>query len=270
MPRSSSIPAPTRRGSPTQARHARAFGCEVDAGVHHARYGLQRLLDAADAITRAGYTVARHTLDLHVDGMTCASCVGRVEKALKAVPGVVDASVNLATEGARVTRLGDAAGDAELVAAIERAGYGATLVVDASNAGVPRARTRRDEGWKVALAALLSAPLVLPMLGDLVGAHWMLPAGLQFALATPVQFWLGARFYRAGWSALRAGAGNMDLLVALGTSAAYGLSLVLWARAADAMAHLYFESAAVGLKRRFIGAMGEVRPRRRCGAATPR
>jgi len=109
------------------------------------------------------------------------------------------------------------------MAAIEKAGYTARPV-QAAAAETPAMR-RWPDWWPVALAALLSLPLVLPMLGSLFGAEWMLPGWWQLALATPVQFWLGARFYRAGWKALRAGAGNMDLLVALGTSAGYGLRL---------------------------------------------
>jgi Cu+-exporting ATPase len=215
------------------------------------------------AVERAGYAVPRAGLDLAIDGMTCASCVGRVERALTAVPGVLQASVNLATSRAHVVHAADAAPDlaAQLQAAVKRAGYDAQrLAADATTATPQR---RHDAGWRVALAALLSAPLALPMLGDLLGAHWMLPPWWQFALATPVQFWLGARFYRAGWSALRAGSGNMDLLVALGTSAAYGLSLVLWWREPRGMPHLYFESAAVVITLVLLGKWLEARAKRR-------
>ena len=158
---------------------------------------------------------------LQVSGMTCASCSARVEKALLKVPGVSSASVNLATERATVqARIGVPL--AALKAAIERAGYGAEAV--AETAGDAR---RLPEWWPVVLSAVLTIPLVAPMLLQLFGVDWMLGAATQLALATPVQFWLGARFYRAGWKAVRAGSGNMDLLVALGTSAAYGLSLYL-------------------------------------------
>jgi cation transport ATPase len=124
-------------------------------------------------------------------------------------------------------------------------------------AGPARPAARRAEGvrlpswWPVAAAAILSLPLVLPMFGQLFGTDAatasMLPGWIQLLLATPVQFWLGARFYRAGWKALRAGAGNMDLLVAIGTSAAYALSVfqLLTVRGGDGMPHLYFESSAV-------------------------
>src|ERR1700761_529690 len=176
---------------------------------------------------------APETVDLVVGGMTCASCVARVERVLKKTPGVREANVNLATERARVEMQAGVSVDT-LLAAIVRAGYEARIDTPAqaeSNAGEAADSERRD-GAKVLLAAILSVPLAMPMLGAVFDIHAMWPAWFQWLLATPVQFWLGARFYRAGWGALRAGSGNMDLLVALGTSAAYGLSLVQWWQAA--------------------------------------
>jgi Cu+-exporting ATPase len=212
----------------------------------------------AAAVERAGYAVPRQHAELAIDGMTCGSCVARVERALRAVPGVVEASVNLATERASVVHLG--ADEAAFLAAVQSAGYDARSLSDA----VPPARRHTaDPGWRVALALLLSAPLALPMLGDLLDRHWMLPAAWQLALAAPVQFWLGARFYRAGWKALRARSANMDLLVALGTSAAFGLSLALWWRRPDAMPQLYFESAAVVITLVLLGKWLESRAKRR-------
>ncbi len=212
----------------------------------------------ASAVERAGYAVPHARAEFDIEGMTCASCVSRVERALRAVPGVMEASVNLATHRASVEHLG--ADEAALVAAVRRAGYDAYAVAER---GLAPMHAKADAGWRVALAALLSAPLVLPMLTDLIGHHWMLPAWWQFALATPVQFWLGARFYRAGWKALRAGSANMDLLVALGTSAAYGLSLVLWWRNPEGMPHLYFESAAVVITLVLLGKWLESRAKQR-------
>jgi P-type Cu+ transporter len=218
-------------------------------------------LDAAalgDAIVRAGYEVPQDEVRLEIEGMTCASCVSRVEKALKKVPGVLDATVNLAANSAQVRRLAGTA-DQALLAAVDRAGYVAHRSVEGA-APAPAADT---EGWLVIAGLLLAAPLVLPMVGDLLGRHWMLPALWQFVLATPVQFGLGARFYRAGWKALRAGSGNMDLLVALGTTAAYGLSLWLWWREPAGMPHLYFESAAVVIVLVRLGKWLEARAKRR-------
>src|SRR6185437_12767916 len=175
------------------------------------------------AVERAGYEVPARRLALQIEGMTCSSCAGRVEKALLAVPGVVSAEVNLATERVALGLLG-AVADRDVTAAVERAGYAATIVPRAPGAG-ESTMAPRASGWPIAVAAVLSLPLIVPMLGAPFGRHWMLDGWVQLALATPVQFWLGARFYRAGWKALRAGTGNMDLLVAIGTSAAYFLSL---------------------------------------------
>ncbi len=212
---------------------------------------------------------APDTLDLGVGGMTCASCVGRVERALRKVPGVRDATVNLATERAHIVLdTAAAAGmDAVLRRAVRNAGY------------EPRSAAEQDADdaaeqspWAgfmpVAVGLLLSAPLVLPMFGDLFGRHWMLPAWAQFVLATPVQFILGARFYKAGWHAAKALTGNMDLLVALGTSAGYGLSLWLWWTAAPGHApHLYFEASAVVVTLVLLGKWLEARAKRQTTAA---
>ena len=215
-------------------------------------------------------TPSPSTLDLGVGGMTCASCVSRVEKALKKVPGVQDATVNLATESARITFAPSAQAEALLRRAVRDAGY---------EPRSPEAVMEHDVSpWAgfapVAIGLLLSAPLVLPMLGDLFGQHWMLPAWMQFALATPVQFILGARFYKAGWHALRALTGNMDLLVAIGTSAGWGLSMWLWlgpqgqAHAAHGMVpHLYFEASAVVVTLVLLGKWLEARAKRQTTAA---
>ena len=215
------------------------------------------------AVEKAGYEVPRNRVTLAIDDMTCASCVARVEKALKAVPGVLEVSVNLASGRAEVLRVGAEDGAELLRRAAERAGYAARELQEGRTSPPPRSA---DAGWRVALATLLSLPLVLPMLLAPLGLHLMLPAWTQALLATPVQFVLGARFYKAGWKAARAGAGNMDLLVALGTSAAYGLSLALWWRDGS-HAHLYFESAAVVITLVLLGKWLESRAKRRTLAA---
>jgi Cu+-exporting ATPase len=196
-----------------------------------------------------------------VEGMTCASCAGRVEKAIAGVPGVVSATVNLATETADVRTDGRVALPA-LAAAVEHAGYRAVLPASPAAPQVPAAAPR--ERRHLAFAVLLTLPLVLPMLAMPFGAHWALPGWLQFALATPVQFWLGARFYRAGWKALRARSGNMDLLVALGTSAGYGLSVFHLSSAAahHGLAPLYFEASAVVITLVLLGKWLEQRAKR--------
>lgn len=209
------------------------------------------------AIEQAGYSMATESHALDITGMTCASCSARVEKALGKVPGVLEATVNLATEQATI-KVAKGITVPTLIAAVERAGYGAAVPQAAGAAAVAPTRTL-PSWWPVALAMLLSIPLTIPMFGSLFGTHWMLPGWLQMALATPVQFWLGGRFYRAGWKALRAGSGNMDLLVAVGTSAAYGLSVYLLFTSAEAMPHLYFEASAVVISLVLLGKWLEAR-----------
>ena len=211
---------------------------------------------------------------LVVEGMTCAACVRRVEKALLKVPGVDSASVNLVT--AKATVAGRDIAPAHLLAAVTRAGYSAEWIPsgrhdgDASGATTgdsPKSGARHD-GWKVTVAAALTAPLVLPMVLEPCGIHWLLPPVWQWALATPVQFWLGARFFRAGWAAARDGSGNMDLLVALGTSAAYGLSLFLLLRhAGHGQPHLYFEASAAVIALVLLGKWLEARAMARTAEA---
>ena len=207
-------------------------------------------------------------LTLSIEGMTCASCVARVEKALAKVPGVVSAEVNLATERAEVTWDAQRADTGALLAAVEHAGYAAHALPASGPSDANPGANATNPWWPIAVSALLSLPLVIPMLAAPFGADWMLPGWLQLALATPVQFWLGARFYRAGWKAAKARAGNMDLLVALGTSAAYGLSLyLLLAHAEHGMPHLYFESSAVVITLVLLGKWLETRAKRQTTAA---
>ena len=210
-------------------------------------------------------TTSPLSLDIGIGGMTCASCVGRVERALKKVPGVTQASVNLATESARISFEPAEQMEARLRRAVRDAGY-EPLVADAMDA------VEDASAWAgftpVGVGLALSVPLVVPMAADLLGLHWMLPAWVQFALATPVQFILGARFYRAGWHALRARTGNMDLLVAIGTTAGWALSMWLWLMAAPGvMPHLYFEASAVVVTLVLLGKWLEARAKRQTTSA---
>ena len=240
-------------------------------GAFQARADRYRLTVDTVGFPRSNFTMssqpsalvspARRDWSFPVDGMSCAACAGRVERALKAVPGVAEASVNMATEMASVRADAPLAFDG-LEAAVRKAGYAARP----PETPAPPAPTEAQAWRPVIAAAALSVPLLLPMLVGLFGAAWTWPAWLQFLLATPVQFWFGARFYAGAWRALRGGGANMDVLVALGTSAAYGLSLYEWWAASRmpgmAAGHLYFEAGAVVITLVLLGRQLEARAKR--------
>ncbi|MFZ1866908.1 MAG: heavy metal translocating P-type ATPase [Steroidobacteraceae bacterium] len=196
---------------------------------------------------------------LAISGMTCATCALRVERALSAVPSVARAEVNLATNRGMVEGTAAELRPAELIAAVRRAGYEAELLTDdrerEREIAAAEARRMLAESRRLAVAVVLSAPFLAPMVGA------TLPGWLQLALATPVQFVIGARFYVGAWKAVRARMGNMDLLVALGTSAAYFYSLYLLL-AGSAATGLYFDSAAAVIALVSAGKWMEARAKR--------
>jgi P-type Cu+ transporter len=185
------------------------------------------------ALRAAGYGLREQVMELQVTGMSCASCAGRVERALDSVPGVLGVAVNLASERATLQVLAGTTLES-LEVALDRAGYG--LASGAAEARFPR------QAVELAVAGLLAAPFLIGMVGMGLGQDWMPGGWWQLALATPLQFVLGARFYRGALGALRARTGNMDLLVALGTSAAFALSV--W-QLLGGHHHLYFEGSAL-------------------------
>ncbi len=221
----------------------------------------------ADALRSAGYPAIEDTVDLAVTGMSCASCASRVERALLTVPGVIAAEVNLATERARVRTLADADGLAAMQAALRRAGYDAAPVAIGNKpvAGNAREQAARRDGLEAGIACAVAAPLLAPMLLMPFGVDAILPGWAQLALAALIQIVFGARFYRGAWKALRTGTGSMDTLVALGTSAAFGLSV--WDLAAGHGGPLYFEASAVVIALVRLGKWLEARARRQAGAA---
>jgi P-type Cu+ transporter len=223
-------------------------------------FGPDRL---AEAVEDAGYRVPHERRKLKIGGMTCATCAGRVETALARVPGVTAAEVNLASGEAIVEGIAGTVRPAELIGAVHDAGYEADLLTGDGERqralDSAEARHVRRDLFRVVGAAVLSLPLLLPMVG--IG----LPGWLGLALATPVQFAAGARFYVNAWKALRAGIGNMDLLVALGTSAAYFYSLYLVVTGDGGPT--YFEAAAVVITLVLLGRWLEARARRSTGAA---
>ena len=218
-------------------------------------------------VRAAGFDVPPQTVDLSLSGMTCAACAARIEKALNAVPGA-EAAVNFAAERARVRIDPALVAPAALLAAVARAGYEARIVEGrdleeekARHAAAYRALSR--EFW---IAAALTLPFLVQMGWMLAGAHHdLLPRWLQFALATPVQFWIGRRFYIGAFNALRGGGANMDVLVALGTTMAWLLSTVVTALALDE--HVYFEAGAAVITLVLLGKLLESRARGRTTAA---
>lgn len=207
---------------------------------------------------------------LDIGGMTCASCVGRVEKALDKMPGVEAASVNLATEQAKVRLKADSGLNVDdLIATVQKTGYEAKISSphQISVTAPSKLFWGADGLGRVLLGFALSAPLFLPMLLMPFGIHWALSPKWQLLLATPVQFFLGWRFYRAGFKSLMSGVGNMDLLVALGTSAAYGLSIYQMIASPHASHELYFEGSAVIICMVLLGKWLEARAKQQTSEA---
>ena len=241
-------------------------------------------LALAAAVEAAGYGVRTETVDLAVTGMTCAACVGRVERALQKTPGVVEATVNLATERATVRYAPGATGPTALAEAVRQSGYdvvepeaGATAE-DAERAarGREHGRLTRRLVWAAGLTLPLFLVEMVPMLvpGGMAFVDGLVPMQTRwlaaFALATAVQFGPGWRFYRAGWAAARHGSPDMNTLVALGTSAAYGYSVVATfgpgVLPAGAV-HVYYEASATIITLVLLGKWFEARAKGRTSDA---
>ena len=221
-----------------------------------------------EAIRKTGYSVPDRLAELTIYGMTCAACAVRIEKGLNKLEGV-RAEVNFASETARVRYVPGLASVEQLTAAIRKAGYDASERVEAS---AEEEKARRAEAYRADLRLLwisiaLSLPLVLQMFAtfDSAGHEW-LPRWLQLALATPVQFWIGRRFYVGGYKALRGGGANMDVLIALGTSMAYGLSAIVTLAGLQHQ-HVYFEASAVIITLVLMGKLLEARAKLGTSAA---
>ncbi|MDQ3863912.1 MAG: heavy metal translocating P-type ATPase, partial [Actinomycetota bacterium] len=225
------------------------------------------------AIREAGYGADVRETTLDVTGMTCASCVGRVERALGKVPGVLEVNVNLANEKATVRYLADEVGPSDLGKAVEGAGYGLIRVED-SSAENPREREYRELKADFLLAAVLTVLILvgsLPMMLGLetpISMMWL--RVLLLALATPVQFWAGRRFYRGAWGALKHGQANMNTLVVMGTSAAYLYSTVAALAPglfAAGRADVYFDTSALIITLILLGRLLEARAKGRTNEA---
>jgi Cu+-exporting ATPase len=226
-------------------------------------------------VVDAGFTVAEEQFSFGIGGMTCSACSARVEKALRNIPGVMEANVNVALERADVTALAGQVDRDTLRTAVEKAGYetrfqsaaAERVNADAEHQAKEKAALRRE-----LITLLISAALTLPLVGQMVamiaGLHFHLEPWMELALATPVQFLIGARFYRAAYKALKARSGNMDVLVAMGTSTAYAYSLYLFITLGDAArGQLYFEASAVIITLVLLGKFMEARAKRGTTAA---
>ena len=215
-----------------------------------------------DAIKKTGYDVPRQTLVLSLSGMTCAACAARIETVLNRLPEV-EATVNLAAERAHVRYTPGLVDVDAIVAAVKRAGYSAIV---SSGEGRAQEKARklalyREELRRFWFSALLTAPLLAQMalmLGGGDGHEEVLPRVVQLLFATPVQFWIGRRFYVSAWNALRGGSANMDVLVALGTSMAYFYSLIV-TLAGLHQQHVYFEASAMIITLVLAGKLLEAR-----------
>jgi Cu+-exporting ATPase len=206
---------------------------------------------------------ATQVVELELEGMTCAACATRIERTLNKLDGV-EASVNFATETAQVAIQSGAATAESLIEAVRRAGYDARL----HEAGtiVDHEADRRAAFRQFLLAAVFTAPFIADMAWMFAGAaHHLLPPWLQLVFATPVQFVSGARFYRGAWHALRGGAANMDVLVALGTTMAYAFSAAVVLGGLDQ--HVYFEAGAVVIALVILGKWLEARAKARTSEA---
>lgn len=224
-------------------------------------------------MSNAAQEVATEHVQLGIDGMTCSACATRLEKALTRATGVASATVNFATEQADI-RVDAGAADADALAdVVRKAGFtprqAAELDADGADAQHDSdAAALRGELLTLLAAATLTLPLVLQMVSMTFGLGFHLTPGMELILATPVQFVIGARFYRAAWNAVRAGSGNMDVLVAMGTSAAYFYSIVTLIMAGRAAAgQLYFEASAVIITLVLLGKFMESRAKRGTTAA---
>jgi len=224
-----------------------------------------------DSIEKAGFSVPQQSVELAIEGMSCAACSTRIEKVLGRLPGV-DAAVNLTAERARIRYTPGVADAALLIAAVEKAGFKARVADDSSR---DDEKARKLAAYQAELRRFwISAALTLPLLaqmatmfnGDLHHHQDLLPRWLQLVLATPVQFWIGWRFYDGGWKSLRGGGANMDVLVALGTSAAYFFSLFVTLGAIDALP-VYFEASAAVITLVLLGKLLEARAKAKTTAA---
>lgn len=218
-----------------------------------------RIDKLVSAIEKAGFHIIPQSVQLQIYKMTCAACASHIEEALNKLPGV-SATVNVATETAKVNFIRGTTTIDDLVTAVCNAGYGASAITETSRT---EEKSRRQAAYHRELRMfLISVVLTLPLFLEMGvmfsgSGEELLPRWLQWLLATPVQLWIGQRFYIGGWHALRSGSANMDVLVALGTSMAYLFSTIVTLFALDQ--HVYFEASAAIITLVLLGKIMEAR-----------
>jgi Cu+-exporting ATPase len=222
--------------------------------------------DVVEKIEKSGYSVPTRELELNIEGMTCAACAARIEKVVGRLDAVKSVNVNLATEKAHIAFVPGVIHESDLIRAVEKAGYGARL---ASQTGSEEERLRKEREYrreviKFWVSVALTAPLVIQMLYMLLGGMPFLPNWISWLLATPVQFYIGWRFYKGAYHSLRGGAANMDVLVALGTTVAYVYSAIL---TVQGMPDVYFDSSATVVTLIFMGKLLEARAKAKSSSA---
>jgi Cu+-exporting ATPase len=219
-----------------------------------------------EKVKKTGYGVREEKATLSISGMTCAACSTRVEKGIRKVDGVLNANVNLASEKATVEYIPGKTNIEQIIAAVKKAGYEAKSDqdLDADTEREARVKEYKHQRNMFILGAVLSSLFLVQMVSDfnviygfLPGFEFHLKPWFQFLLATPVQFYVGWRFYSGAYKALRGGSANMDVLVAMGTSAAYFYSLVLTLMGATT--GLYYEAAAIIITLIVLGKLLEAR-----------
>jgi Cu+-exporting ATPase len=222
--------------------------------------------DLLSSIQKSGYTPSINQVTIGVEGMTCAACSARVERSMNKQDGVYTATVNLLANKATILFDSESISQAEMMKVIEKTGYTPIDLAEEKKEDEPERRSREEQLRRSFIfAAILSLPLLSAMFFEMAGMKTILSNGyLQWALASVVQFTVGLIFYKGAYHSLRGGGANMDVLVAMGTSAAYFYSIYL---VLSDHSHLYFETSAVLLTLILMGKMLEERAKGRTGEA---
>ncbi|MCL6442114.1 MAG: heavy metal translocating P-type ATPase [Alicyclobacillus sp.] len=222
--------------------------------------------DVVEKIEKTGYSVPTRDVEFNIEGMTCAACAARIEKVVGRLDAVKSVNVNLASEKAHISFVPGVVQESDLIKAVEKAGYGAKL---ASETAAEDERRRKQHEYKREVikfwaSVVITAPLVIQMFIMLFGGMAFMPNWVSWLLATPVQFYIGWRFYKGAYHSLRGGAANMDVLVALGTSVAYVYSAILTVQDRP---DVYFDSSATVVTLIFMGKLLEARAKAKSSSA---